>query len=125
LLPLVTNDYARRANPEGLTAFVSVSHPDEETEAFLAKLRISKRSSAGSSIKFIAIARGDADVYPRFGPTMEWETAAGQAALEPAGGIVVTLSGNPLRYGKVETKLCNPGFIAWGRLEERSRFMKV
>jgi 3'(2'), 5'-bisphosphate nucleotidase len=115
----------RAANPEGLTALVSHSHLDEETEAFLAKLRIAKRSSAGSSIKFIAIARGNADVYPRFGPTMEWDTAAGQAVLESAGGIVVTLSGDPLRYGKVEMGMRNPGFIAWGRLEEQSRLMKA
>jgi 3'(2'), 5'-bisphosphate nucleotidase len=67
---------ARVANPEGLTAFVSLSHLDQETEAFLAKLKIAKRSSVGSSVKFLAIARGDADVYPRFGPTMEWDTAA-------------------------------------------------
>jgi 3'(2'), 5'-bisphosphate nucleotidase len=106
---------ARIANPEGLTALVSLSHLDPETEAFLAKLKIAKRSSAGSSLKFLAIARGDADVYPRFGPTMEWDTAAGQAVLEAAGGVVLTLSGDPLRYGKSETGLRNPGFIAWGR----------
>jgi 3'(2'), 5'-bisphosphate nucleotidase len=107
--------HARMANPEGLTALVSLSHLDPETEAFLAKLKVAKRSSAGSSLKFLAIARGDADVYPRFGPTMEWDTAAGQAVLEAAGGVVLTLSGDPLRYGKSETGLRNPGFIAWGR----------
>jgi 3'(2'), 5'-bisphosphate nucleotidase len=109
--------HARVANPEGLTACVSLSHLDEETETFLAKRKIAKRSSVGSSVKFLAIARGDADVYPRFGPTMEWDTAAGQAVLEAAGGVVVTLSGDPLRYGKAETGLRNPGFIAWGRNE--------
>jgi 3'(2'), 5'-bisphosphate nucleotidase len=110
---------ARVVNPEGLTAFVSLSHVDQETEAFLAKLKIAKRSSVGSSLKFVAIARGDADVYPRFGPTMEWDTAAGQAVLEAAGGVVVTLTGEPLRYGKLETGLRNPAFIAWGRTEQR------
>ncbi len=105
----------RAANPEGLTALVSLSHLDPETEAFLAKLKIAKRSSAGSSIKFLAIARGEADVYPRFGRTMEWDTAAGQAVLEAAGGKVLTTAGEPLRYGKSEAGLRNPSFIAWGR----------
>jgi 3'(2'), 5'-bisphosphate nucleotidase len=105
---------ARAGNPDGLTALVSLSHLDPETEAFLAKLKIAERSGAGSSVKFLAIARGEADVYPRFGPTMEWDTAAGQAVLEAAGGTVVTASGDPLRYGKSETGLRNPSFIAWG-----------
>jgi 3'(2'), 5'-bisphosphate nucleotidase len=104
----------RVGDPEGLTALVSLSHLDPETEAFLAKLNIVKRSGAGSSVKFLEIARGEADVYPRFGPTMEWDTAAGQAVLEAAGGRVVTTNGEPLRYGKSESDLRNPGFIAWG-----------
>jgi 3'(2'), 5'-bisphosphate nucleotidase len=101
-------------DPEGLTALVSLSHLDPETEAFLAKLNIAKRSAAGSSVKFLEIARGKADVYPRFGSTMEWDTAAGQAVLEAAGGRVVTTNGEPLRYGKSESGLRNPSFIAWG-----------
>jgi 3'(2'), 5'-bisphosphate nucleotidase len=106
---------ARVGNPGGLTALVSHSHLDPETEAFLGKLKIAERSGAGSSVKFLAIARGKADVYPRFGPTMEWDTAAGQAVLEAAGGTVVTPDGEPLRYGKTEAGLLNPSFIAWGR----------
>jgi len=106
---------ARVGNPGGLTALVSHSHLDPETEAFLGKLKIAERSGAGSSVKFLAIARGKADVYPRFGPTMEWDTAAGQAVLEAAGGTVVTPSGEPLRYGKTEAGLLNPSFIAWGQ----------
>ena len=105
----------RAADPEGLTALVSLSHLDPETEAFLAKLKIAKRSGAGSSVKFLEIARAEADVYPRFGPTMEWDTAAGQAVLEAAGGRVVTTNGEPLRYGKTSAGLRNPSFIAWGR----------
>ena len=101
----------------GLTALVSHSHLDPETEAFLAKLKIAERSGLGSSVKFLAIARGEADVYPRFGPTMEWDTAAGQAVLEAAGGMVVDAGGQPLRYGKTAMGLRNPGFIAWGRTE--------
>ena len=106
---------ARTAGPEGLSAVVSLSHFDAETEAFLAKLNIAERSSAGSAVKFLELARGRADVYPRFGPTMEWDTAAGHAVLEAAGGRVVTSDGELLRYGKTEAGLRNPGFVAWGR----------
>jgi 3'(2'), 5'-bisphosphate nucleotidase len=105
--------HVRVPDKTGLTALVSLSHLDPETEAYLAKLNIAERSSVGSSVKFVALARGEADVYPRFGPTMEWDTAAGQAVLEAAGGTVHTLSGEPLRYGKTEQGLRNPSFIAW------------
>ena len=105
---------AREPSPEGLTAVVSLSHFDEPTEAFLAKLNIAERSSAGSAVKFLELARGRADVYPRFGNTMEWDTAAGHAVLEAAGGSAFTTDGAPLRYGKTEAGLRNPGFVAWG-----------
>lgn len=105
----------RKASPAGLTALVSLSHLDPDTEAFLSGLNIAARSGAGSSVKFLEIARGNADVYPRFGPTMEWDTAAGQAVLEAAGGVVVDADGAPFRYGKTDTGLLNPSFIAWGR----------
>jgi len=104
----------RAANKDGLTALVSHSHLDPETEAFLGKLKIAETSGVGSSVKFLAIAKGEADVYPRFAPTMEWDTAAGQAVLEAAGGTVVDVNGKPLRYGKTERGLRNPSFIAWG-----------
>jgi 3'(2'), 5'-bisphosphate nucleotidase len=104
----------RAANKDGLTALVSHSHLDPETEAFLRKLKITETSGVGSSVKFLAIAKGEADVYPRFAPTMEWDTAAGQAVLEAAGGTVVDVNGEPLRYGKTERGLRNPSFIAWG-----------
>ena len=68
---------------------------------------------AGSSLKFCRIAEGVADIYPRFGPTMEWDTAAGHAVLRAAGGSVTTLDGAPLRYGKPGFR--NPHFIARGR----------
>jgi 3'(2'), 5'-bisphosphate nucleotidase len=104
----------RAAPAEGLTALVSLSHLDAETESFLSGLDIKERSGAGSSVKFLEIARGRADIYPRFGPTMEWDTAAGQAVLEAAGGAVVEVDGKPLRYGKTAMGLRNPSFIAWG-----------
>jgi 3'(2'), 5'-bisphosphate nucleotidase len=106
---------ARVAGPEGLTAIVSHSHLDPATEAFLAGLKIAARSSAGSSLKLLKLACGEADIYPRFGPTMEWDIAAGHAVLAAAGGEVVDVEGNPLRYGKTESDLRNPSFIAWGR----------
>jgi 3'(2'), 5'-bisphosphate nucleotidase len=106
--------HVREPGPEGLVAVVSHSHLDTATEQFLAKLKIAKRSGAGSSLKFLLVAGGEADVYPRFGPTMEWDTAAGHAVLAAAGGSVVDAEGHPLRYGKTETGLRNPGFIAWG-----------
>jgi 3'(2'), 5'-bisphosphate nucleotidase len=107
--------HVRQPGPDGLVAVVSHSHLDPETEVFLARLKIAKRSSAGSSLKFLLVARGEADVYPRFGPTMEWDIAAGQSVLEAAGGVVITPEGDPLCYGKTEARLRNPSFIAWGR----------
>ncbi len=103
-----------RPAPAGLVALASRSHGDPQTEAFLAKLPISERKSAGSSLKFCAIADGEADVYPRFAPTMEWDTAAGDAVLRAAGGVVLSVEGGPLRYGKLAEGLRNGGFVAWG-----------
>ena len=74
--------HVRVPSPEGLVAVVSRSHLDPATEAFLAKLKIAGRSDVGSALKFLEVARGVADVYPRFGPTMEWDTAAGHAVLD-------------------------------------------
>ena len=113
--------HARTGDPNGLTALVSLSHLDPETEKFLEGLHIAERTSAGSSVKFLEIARGRADVYPRFGPTMEWDTAAGQAVLEAAGGHVVDTHGARFRYGKTADGLRNPAFIAWGRTVLTSR----
>jgi 3'(2'), 5'-bisphosphate nucleotidase len=102
-----------RPSPEaGLTVIASRSHRDAETDAYLAKLKVAKLVSAGSSLKFCKVACGSADLYPRFGRTMEWDTAAGQAVLEAAGGKVVDTSGQPLRYGKRQRGFDNPGFIA-------------
>jgi 3'(2'), 5'-bisphosphate nucleotidase len=105
----------RAPSLDGLVAVVSRSHLDPVTEAFLAKLKITGRSDAGSALKFLEVARGLADVYPRFGPTMEWDTAAGHAILLAAGGFVEDAEGTPLRYGKTKSGLRNPGFVAWGK----------
>lgn len=96
-------------------AVASRSHRDTETDEFLKAHGVAETRSAGSSIKFCLVAGGEADVYPRFGRTMEWDTAAGDAVLRAAGGRVETTDGAPLRYGKRERGYDNPGFIAWGR----------
>jgi 3'(2'), 5'-bisphosphate nucleotidase len=114
LLPDACNALKVRPAPAALTALASRSHADPQTEAFLGRLGVSERISAGSSLKFCSIAEGRADVYPRFAPTMEWDTAAGDAVLRAAGGGVAALDGKPLRYGKLEASLRNAGFVGWG-----------
>lgn len=106
---------AARAAPEsGLVMAISRSHADGEVERAKARgLDIAGTIVAGSSLKFCRIAEGVADLYPRFGNTMEWDTAAGQAVLEAAGGRVETTDGAPLAYGKPGFR--NPHFIAYGR----------
>jgi 3'(2'), 5'-bisphosphate nucleotidase len=103
-----------RHAPTSLVAFASRSHLDAESDSFLKSLPIGETRFAGSSLKFCLIAEGLGDVYPRFAPTMEWDTAAGDAVLRAAGGGVFDPSGLPLSYGKVDKKLRNGPFIAWG-----------
>jgi len=100
---------------QGLTVVASRSHGDaERLQACLAKLNasVAQTKLVGSSLKFCQIAAGQADVYPRLGRTMEWDTAAGQAVLVGAGGSVLTLGGDALQYGKPHWE--NPDFVAWG-----------
>ncbi len=104
----------RALDPETLTAAVSRSHMDEQTQAFLDEHGITQTHASGSSLKFCCLAEGLADVYPRFGRTMEWDTAAGHGVLKAAGGAVLDTSGAPLTYGKRDQDYANPGFIAWG-----------
>jgi len=106
--------HTRKPPAAGLTALVSKSHLDPETQAFVARLDIADRISVGSSLKFCALAEGRADVYPRFGPTMEWDTAAGDAILRAAGGVVLDPEGAPFRYNKAAQKYRNGAFVAWG-----------
>ena len=111
LRPIAT----RSVPATGLAALVSRSHLDAETEGWLRRGDIAGFARTGSSLKFCLIARGEADVYPRLAPTMEWDTAAGHAILNAAGGAVLTLDGSRLRYGKRDLGFKNGGFIAWGR----------
>jgi 3'(2'), 5'-bisphosphate nucleotidase len=99
---------------EALRAVASHSHLDSATRSWLGMRPIGELRSAGSSLKFCMIAEGEADVYPRLAPTMEWDTAAGHAVLAAAGGCVVRIDGSPLGYGKSEAGFRNESFIAWG-----------
>ena len=111
--------------PDDPVAAVSRRRAGGDTEAFLARHDVRRTQACGSSLKFCLVASGRADCYPRFGPTMEWDTAAGHAVLFGAGGCVLDLEGGELRYNKRErtnqADFLNHGFVAWGRkrVEER------
>jgi 3'(2'), 5'-bisphosphate nucleotidase len=94
----------------------SRSHRTAETDAYIARFEDAEIVSVGSSLKFCLLASGKADLYPRFGRTMEWDTAAGDAVLRAAGGMTSTLDGYPLTYGKrnqpQDVDFANPWFIA-------------
>lgn len=95
----------------GLMVVASKSHRDEATDAYIARYAVRDMTSAGSSLKFCLVATGEADLYPRLGRTMEWDTAAGDAVLRGAGGAVVRFDDHtPLVYGKHQYE--NPFFIA-------------
>ena len=104
-----------RAVPdEGLTVVASRSHGDEQAlDRLLAGRKVASRTNAGSSLKFCTVAEASADLYPRLGRTMEWDTAAGHAVLSAAGGRVTDIAGKDLRYGKPGFE--NPHFLACGR----------
>jgi 3'(2'), 5'-bisphosphate nucleotidase len=103
----------RSVPADGLTVVGSRHHGnDAAVDAFLAGRTVAAHRMVGSSLKLCLLAEGLADVYPRFGRTMEWDTAAGDAVLRAAGGAVRTLAGAPLGYGKPGFE--NPDFAAWG-----------
>ena len=109
-----------RRGAEPLTIVASRSHRTPETETFIRKFAAAEIVSVGSSLKFCLLAAGEADIYPRFGRTMEWDTAAGDAVLRAAGGTTSTLDGRPLAYGKTnqqDADFANPYFIARGKPE--------
>ena len=94
-----------------LMVVASKSHRDQATDDYIGKYGVRDMTSAGSSLKFCLIATGEADLYPRLGRTMEWDTAAGHAVLNGAGGAVVRFDDlTPLAYGKED--FANPFFIA-------------
>lgn len=104
---------ARHVPAEGLTVVASRHHGDQSRlDAFLGGRTVARVVNFGSSLKFCRLAEGTADLYPRFGRTMEWDTCAPHAVLEAAGGAVETVDGTPLRYGKAGWD--NPHFVCWG-----------
>ncbi|MBC2884258.1 3'(2'),5'-bisphosphate nucleotidase CysQ [Ochrobactrum sp. CM-21-5] len=109
---------AARIAPAERVAVCSRSHATPETDRFLKDNRIGDCISVGSSLKFCMIARGEADIYPRFGPTMEWDTAAGDAVLRAAGGMTARYDGKPMVYGQLRedrrVNFANPHFVAYG-----------
>ncbi len=104
----------RRPPHDGLVAVASRSHRDTKTDEYLAHYSVKDFISAGSSLKFCLVAAGEADIYPRHGRTMEWDTAAGHAVLLAAGGSVKQLDGSPFVYGKAGEEFANPFFVARG-----------
>ncbi|MBP5855956.1 3'(2'),5'-bisphosphate nucleotidase CysQ [Marivibrio halodurans] len=106
----------REPPADGLTVIASRRHGDPaEIQQFLQGRPIAEMANAGSSLKFCKVAAGEADLYPRFGRTMEWDTGAGQAVLEAAGGLVTETDGTPFAYAK-NAIFENPHFVAWGGL---------
>lgn len=101
-----------RETPATVTAIASRSHPNKTTDDWLQSQGITQISNIGSSLKFCLLAAGEADVYPRFGPTMEWDSCAGDAILRAAGGITLHPDGLPFTYGKAD--YLNGDFIACG-----------
>jgi 3'(2'), 5'-bisphosphate nucleotidase len=110
--------------PRPPVVLTSRSHLDADTKAFLAKLGEHTPHPMGSALKFGLVADGEADLYPRFGPTMLWDVAAGQAVIEAAGGVVVGLDGTPLRYDP-RRNLRNPSFIAARTPEAASQALRT
>lgn len=103
----------RQPPAEGVTVLASKRHGDpERLNEFLKDKKVAQLINRSSSLKFCLLAAGAADLYPRLGPTSEWDTAAGDAILRAAGGRVATLKGEPLTYGKVQRKFLNPEFVA-------------
>lgn len=108
--------HVRRIPSEGLTVVASRNHGDpQKLDAFLAGYKVERLIKRGSSLKICAVAAGKADVYPRFGPTCEWDTAAGDAVLRAAGGVITDMRGKAFCYGRQKDKFLNGEFIAAGR----------
>ena len=102
----------RMPDNDALLVVASQSHRDQATDDYISHYSVEDLRSAGSSLKFCLVATGEADLYPRLGRTMEWDTAAGHAVLSGAGGTVVRFDDKtPLRYGKAD--FANPHFIAY------------
>lgn len=118
--PVLADINTAEPDPRALRVVSSRSHRSRETEAFLSRFAIAKDQRLGSSVKFGIIAAGEADIYPRLGPTSAWDIAAGHAVLAAAGGVVTTVDGKPMIYlsksrMREPEPFLNPSFVAWGR----------
>src|SRR5262249_30653132 len=103
----------RRVPKEGMTVVASARHGDDrKLDQFLEKFKVEKIVKRSSSLKICAIAEGKADIYPRLGPTCEWDTAAGDAVLRSAGGSITDMEGKVLCYGGANPGFLNPEFVA-------------
>lgn len=110
--PIHTRALPSRGEP--WVAAVSRSHGDVRTEAFIDSRPGAIRQQLGSAVKFGRVAEGTVDIYPRLGPTSEWDIAAGHAIVTAAGGKVTDADGGPLRFGEGQEGFTVPAFIAWG-----------
>jgi 3'(2'), 5'-bisphosphate nucleotidase len=106
----------QRGSTDATRVIISRSHAGDETELYTRQYGKCDFVPMGSSLKFCLVAEGIADVYPRSGPTMEWDTAAAHCILDQAGGSVTAADGERLRYNK--PSLLNPGFLAAGLLNQ-------
>jgi 3'(2'), 5'-bisphosphate nucleotidase len=105
--------HCRKPDSAGLIVLASASHRDAESfDKFIARFTVAEIKRSGSALKYGLLAEGAADIYPRFGRTMEWDTAAGHAILNAAGGCLTLVDGTPLTYGK--PGFDNPAVLAWG-----------
>ena len=112
--------------PAKVRVTASKNHRNQSAlDAFLAGREVADCDARSSSLKFCEVAAGRADIYPRFGPTCEWDTAAGHAILEAAGGLVTDVNGGPFEYGKADRKVLNDSFIAWGGTDPAEWFAKT
>jgi 3'(2'), 5'-bisphosphate nucleotidase len=110
--PIRTRSHPALGKP--WTVAVSRSHGDERSEAFIAKRPGAVRAQLGSAVKFARVAEGAVDIYPRLGPTCEWDVAAGHAVVTAAGGKVTDSNGAELNFGLGRADFIVPEFIAWG-----------
>lgn len=107
--------------PDNLRVVASRSHLDEATKNYIENHQLTDVKNIGSSLKFCLIAKGEADIYPRFAPTMEWDIAAGDAILQAVGGNIYDLKGEKIQYGKKD--FLNPNFIAVSKFVDYNEYI--
>tara|TARA_B100001758_G_C18415598_1_gene619307 strand:- start:4283 stop:5089 length:807 start_codon:yes stop_codon:yes gene_type:complete len=112
----------RKSSSNDIKVVTSRSHSSDEVLSFIRKIKHASTISIGSSLKFCLIASGKADIYPRFGPTSEWDTAAGEAILKFAGGETLTMNNTPISYNQKESTI-NPSFIAASSKELSMKYL--